>query len=355
MNALPAPRENPDLVGQEAAEKVFFDRWRSGRLAHAWLITGPAGIGKATLAYRIARFLLADGEGTQGGPLAIPTDHPVFHRVASGGHVDLMVLSREAGQGGDGPRTVIGVDAVRAAGRFLSLTAGQSRWRVVILDSADELNANGANALLKVLEEPPANTVILLVCHVPGRLPATVRSRCCRLKLGRLAEPEMRALIEKMLAEVDADDREGLLALADGSIGRALALVEARGLELFREVIGLLAGLPALDVPALHSFGDRLARRDAEAAWRTAMHLWLWWLARIVRAGTTSSGALAGGEIIPGEAEIAQAVIRRAGVERLVEVWEKSAALIAQADRVNLDRKQVVIGAFHQLQTAMRS
>ena len=354
MNAVPPPRANPDLLDHEAAEKAFLDRWRSGRMAHAWLIAGPAGIGKATLAYRIARFVLANGEGTRGGPLAIPADHPVFHRVASGGHTDLMVLSRETGQGGDGPRTVIGVDAVRAASRFLSLTAGEAGWRVVILDSADELNANGANALLKVLEEPPTRAMILVVSHVPGRLPATVRSRCCRLRLDRLAEPAMRALMDRMLPGVDADDREGLLALSEGSIGRALAMAEARGLDLLREIMGLLAGLPALDMPALHGFGDRLARRDAEASWRTTMHLWLWWLARVARAAVAPPAALAGGEIVPGEAGIARAVIARAGLERLVEVWEKTAALIAQADGANLDRKQVVIGVFGQLQTAMR-
>ncbi len=354
MNAVPPPRGNPCLLGHEDAESAWLDRWRSGRMPHAWLITGPAGIGKATLAYRIARFVLADGEGAQDGALAIPSDHPVFHRVASGGHADLMVVSHETGQGGAGARSVIGVDAVRAAGRFLSLTAGESGWRVVILDSADALNVNGANALLKVLEEPPDRTVILVVSHVPGRLSATVRSRCCRLKLDRLPAPVMRELATRMLPETDVGDREGLLILAEGSIGRALAMTEAGGLELLGEIMGLLADLPALDMPALHGFGDRLARRDAEATWRMVMQLWLWWLARITRAGFTAPMALAGGEIVPGEARIAGDVITRAGLESLVRVWEKTAALIARAEGANLDRKQVVIGVFGQLQTVMR-
>ena len=149
-------------------------------------------------------------------------------------------------------------------------------------------------------------------------------------------------------------DREGLLILAEGSIGRALAMTEAGGLELLGEIMGLLADLPALDMPALHGFGDRLARRDAEATWRMAMQLWLWWLARITRAGVTAPMALAGGEIVPGEARIAGDVITRAGLESLVRVWEKTAALIARAEGANLDRKQVVIGVFGQLQTVMR-
>ena len=145
------------------------------------------------------------------------------------------------------------------------------------------------------------------------------------------------------------------MVLAEGSMGRAVEIAEGRGLDVLREILGHISLLPALDMPALHSFGDRLARREAETAWRTAMHLWLWWIARISKAGaTTTPATFAGGEITQGEAEIARTLIARTGLERLVEVWEKSAALIAQAEGVNLDRKQVVIGVFHQLQTAMR-
>ena len=342
------------FLGHQRAESLFLRRWKCGRVAHAWLISGPEGIGKATFARRIARFVLAAGGDAAADSLAIPPDHPVGRRVTSGGHADLMVLSRGAGTGEEGVRRVIGVDEVRGAGRFLALTPGEAGWRVVIVDSADELNANAANALLKMLEEPPSNTLILLVSHVPGRLPATLRSRCCRLALSPLPQAVLRELLEAQLPEAGAGERETLAALAEGSIGRAVALADAGGPELFRKLVGFAGSLPEIDLPALHEFAERLARRDAEAAWRTTMWLWARWLARIAGAAARASSGPAGTESVAGEGEAARMLTARLGVERLAALWEKTVAQTAQAEGLNLDRKQVVIGAFHQLQSAYR-
>ena len=336
------PRENPALVGHEAAEAVFLAAWRGGRVPHAWLIAGPEGIGKATLAYRIARFVLSGGEGDS---LHLAADHPVFRRVASGGHADLLTLARDPA--GQGPSTVIGVDAVRAAGAFVHLTAGEGEWRVLVVDTADELNANAANALLKILEEPSDRTLILLVSHSASRLLPTLRSRCCRLPLRRLPDAAMEDIMRR--AGV-AGDLAKLMAIADGSPGRALALIEAGGVELLESLVGFAAALPDIDLPALHEFADRLARRDAEAAYRTAMRILLWWIARVARAG--ADGGLP--EIVGGEGEAAARIASRAGLDRLALLWEKCARLIDQAESVNLDRKQVVLGAFRQFQSAMR-
>ena len=344
------PRENPALIGHEAAEAVFLSAWRAGRVPHAWLIAGPQGIGKATLAFRIARFVLAGGNGAEGDSLAIPDDHPVFRRVASGGHSDLLTLSRdlEAGR----PKTSIEVDAVRAAGDFAHLTAAEGDWRAVVVDSADELNLNAANALLKILEEPSDNTLILLVSHSPGRLLPTIRSRCCRLPLDRVPDGAMREILTRGGAGAEPADLARLLAIAQGSPGRAFALLEAGGLELLDTVVGFAAGLPDLDLPALHEFSDRLARRDAEPAYRTAMQLFLWWIARVARA--EAHGGLPGGEVAEGEGAAASNVAARVGLDRLAALWEKCARLIDRAESANLDRKQVVLGAFRQLQSAMR-
>ena len=171
------PRENPELLGHANAERELRAAWDSGRLPHGWLICGPRGIGKATLAFRFARFVLSGGGGVESETLAIDETNPIFRRVASGGHTDLMTLERAYDEKEQRRRGVIVVDDVRAAGRFLSLTAGEGDWRVVVVDAADEMNANASNALLKILEEPPARTLMLLVCHAPGRLPATIRSR----------------------------------------------------------------------------------------------------------------------------------------------------------------------------------
>ncbi len=344
------PRENPVLLGHESAEAVFLSAWRAGRVPHAWLISGPRGIGKATLAFRIARFVLAGGTGGQGESLALQEDHPVFRRVASGGHSDLFTLSRDLE--GDGPKTVIGVDAVRAAGHFVHLTAAEGAWRAVVVDSADDLNLNAANALLKMLEEPSDNTLILLVSHSPGRLLPTIRSRCCRLPLDRVPDDAMGEILTGGGAGAEPGDLARLLAIAEGSPGRALALLEGGGLELLDTVVGFAAKLPDLDLPALHEFSDRLARRDAEPAYRTTMQLFLWWIARVARAG--ADGGLPGGEVFEGEGETAADIAARAGLDRLAVLWEKCARLIDQAESANLDRKQVVLGAFRQLQSAMR-
>ncbi len=344
------PRENPALFGHEAAEAVFLSAWRSGRVPHAWLIAGPQGIGKATLAFRIARFVLAGGDAGEDGSLAVAEDRPVFRRVASGGHSDLLTLSRDLT--GDRPKTSIEVAAVRAAGDFVHLTAAEGTWRAVVVDSADELNPNAANALLKILEEPSDNTLILMVSHSPGRLLPTIRSRCCRLALDRVADAAMREILTRGGAGVEPGDLARLLAVAEGSPGRAFALLEAGGLELLDTVVGLAATLPDLDLPALHEFSDRLTRRDAEPAYRTAMQLFLWWIARVARAG--ADGGLPGEEVVEGEGKAASNVAARAGLDRLATLWEKCARLIDRAESVNLDRKQVVLGAFRQLQSAMR-
>ena len=339
------PRDKSVLFGHEQEEAVFLAAWRAGRVPHAWLITGPDGVGKATLAYRIARFVLSGGDGAS---LALAEDHPVFRRVASGGHSDLLTLARDLQE--EGPKTVIGVNGVRAAGDFLHLTAGEGAWRVLVVDSADELNANAANALLKILEEPSDNVLILLVSHSPWRLLPTIRSRCCRLPLRRVSDPAMTEILGLIGARTD--DLQKLLAIANGSPGRAMALLEGGGLALLDSVVGFAAALPKMDVPALHEFADRLAKRDAEAAYRTAMQLFLWWIARVARAG--ADGGLSGGELVGGETAAAARIVDRAGLDRLAELWEKCARLIDQAESVSLDRKQVVLGAFRQLQSAMR-
>ncbi len=242
MNA-PDPRENPDLLGQEPAEAVLAGAQRSGRLHHAWLLTGPEGVGKATLAFRFARRLFA-GLGAADS-LFLPVADPVFRRVASGGHADLLVIARGWDEKRKRLRAEIVVDQVREAQRFLHLTPGEGGWRVLILDGADRLNANAANALLKLLEEPPARAIVLLTCAAPGRLPATVRSRCRVLRLAPLAEAPLATLLARFLPDLGAEERERLAALAEGSPGRALRLAEAEGPALARLVDEALDALPA--------------------------------------------------------------------------------------------------------------
>jgi DNA polymerase-3 subunit delta' len=373
--APPFPRANPDLAGHGWAEQRFLAAWRSGRLPHAWLIYGPPGIGKATFAFRAARFALSGGGAGGGGglfadgpveSLAVATDHPVFRRVASGGHGDLMTLERgfvkeKNGKDDDGDtdprdrkrRTVIRVDEVRAAGHFLRMTPAEGGWRVVVVDCADDLNPNAANALLKMLEEPPDRALLLLVSHAPGRLLPTIRSRCCRLALKPLSEDLVLGLIGRYRPDLAHADAVALARLGEGSIGRALALAEEGGLDLYREMVALMARLPA-PAPGVHALGDRLGRQgaEAEAAFRTAIGLLAWWVSRLVREGARGRESA---PVVPEEEGLGARLLAAGGVDRWMEVWEKITRLTDQTDGLNLDRKQVVLNVFHALGEAARA
>ncbi len=352
----PAPRLNPRLVGHEAAENTLLAALTSGKLPHAWLIAGPRGIGKATLAHRFARFLLAGdaGGGLFGGPTSLETDMraPVVHRVASGGHADLRTVERSLNDRGR-MRTEIVVEDVRELGQFMRLTPAEGGWRVAVIDAADEMNRNAANAVLKILEEPPARSVLLLVAHAPGRLLPTIRSRCRRLNLHALPEAAAVALMDDYVPGIAAEERTALARLADGSVGRALELARAGGLELYRGMVDLLAGLPSLDIAAAHAFADRMARRgeDGDSDYRTIAFLLDWWRTSLIRHGATGTGHA---PLVTREAGLRERLLAAAGLDRWMQVWEKIAHLFARADAVNLDRKQVVLGSFLALQAVTR-
>jgi DNA polymerase-3 subunit delta' len=356
-----APRRTADLLGHAAAEKRLLDAWRSGRLPHGWLFAGPAGIGKATLAYRFARFVLAGG--AQSGPglfgdaapasLDIPPEHPVFRRVASGGHPDLMTLERREDPKTGKMKTVIDVDQVRAANDFLHLTPAEAGWRVLIVDTADDMNANAANALLKTLEEPSNRALLLLVSHAPGRLLPTIRSRCRKLALKPLDAGTVTALLGRYRPGLDDGDAAQLAALGEGSIGRALELHDAGGLALYHEMLSLIATLPGTDAVRLHGIADAVSRTRAEsgahAAFDVFAELLRWWIARLIRA--RASGALPP-ELAPGEGEIMARLATTGSLDQWIEVWEKITRLFARAGSVNLDRKQVLLNAFFALARA---
>jgi len=349
----PTPRKNSQLVGHEAAERTLADCWRSGRLAHAWLIAGPRGVGKATLAFRFARFILSGGGGglfaaAEKG-LGVEESDPVFRRVASGAHPDLFTLEPGYDEMRKLRRTEIAVDDVRAAGDFLHLTPAEGGWRVVVVDSADQMNRNAANALLKLLEEPPARSLLLLVSHVPARLIATVRSRCRKLILEPLAENTVVALQRRYRPELADDDARLLARLSDGSIGRALELEGEGGLELYRRVADLILALPRPDAGALHNFADRLQR--SEGPFRTASQFLTWWLARMIRAGST--GAIPA-DLVPGEGACMRRLLAARDLDQWLRLWEKTVQLFARTEGARLDRRQVWVTAFLDLECDAR-
>lgn len=350
MSGVPAPRENPDLLGHERAERRLLESWGSGRMPHAWLLGGIGGIGKATLAYRFARFVLAQGAGrAPGQSLYLPPEHPVFRRVRGGGHADFLSLERQFDDKKGRMKQDIAVDAVREVNGFLHRTTAEGGWRVVVVDGVEHLNASGHNAILKILEEPPPRCLLLLVTETPGGLLPTIRSRCRRLGLEPLAEPVVAELLGRWRPELPEDDRAALTRLAEGSIGRALGLAEAGGLELYRQLMSLLATLPRLDLKTAHGFAELLGRKGGEAVFETVSELLVWWLARLVRA-------LARGELPPetvaGEAALMARLAANGGLDRWMEVWDKVRQLFARADTAALDRKQVVLTALLAIEAA---
>jgi DNA polymerase-3 subunit delta' len=343
---VPPPRENPNFLGHPAAEATLLRAWRSNRLHHAWLITGPRGVGKATLAFRFARYVLgSSGSGLFAEPrptLETPSTALIFRQVASGGHTDLLTFERRFDDKRQRMRTEILVDDVRELGAFLHLTAAAGGWRVVVIDSADDLNRHAAPALLKLLEEPSARSLLLLVSHAPGRLLPTIRSRCRRLTLSPLDDAVMHALLARYSPGLADADRQLLIHLAGGSIGRALEIATGGGLDLYREIVGQLDRLPKPDTVALHALGDRLGRKEAGERFRLASEMLLGWIGQMVRGAATGQGALGsfGTETAP-----PASLLGRDNLEQWLELWEKISDVFARVESANLDRRQVWIGA----------
>jgi DNA polymerase III subunit delta' len=355
-----APRENPQLLGHENAERELRRLVEAGRLPHAILLSGPRGIGKATLAFRLARYLLAAPGGvpaemfggTGEGGLAIDPESSLFRRVASGGHADLLTVERAYDPRRRRLRSDIIVEDTRAIAGFFRLTAAEEGWRIAIVDGAEEMNRNAANALLKILEEPPRRGLLLLVSHGPGRLLPTVRSRCRHFPLTALARPLILQLLGQYRPELARPEAEALAGLAEGSIGRAIELAEAGGLALYRSILGILAQVPRFEVAELHAFADKLARPDAEEAYRANEELLLQLLARIVvRAAGRPFGLE---ELVAGEGEVMQRLAARADAARWADLRERIGRDFADTDQLNLDRKQAILGAFFAVEEMAR-
>ncbi|GAB5471035.1 MAG: DNA polymerase III subunit delta' [Rhodospirillales bacterium] len=347
-----APRETSELHGQAEAEARLLSALRSGRMPHAWLFTGRPGIGKATLAFRLARYLLAYPEGRPAlvESLGIDPEEPTFRQVAVGSHPDLTVLQRAVNEKTGKLRGEILVEAVRDAGQSLRRTASAGGWRVLIVDSADEMNRAAANSLLKVLEEPPPRTLVILIGHAPAALLPTLRSRCCSLPLAPLSPEVLEPLIVEHLPEVEAEQRRLLAALAEGSIGQALALQAAGGLELYRRTLTILNRTgQGLDTAEAHALAEELGRDSSGERFRTTCGLLTWWLARAVKAAARQSLPE---PLTPEEEGLAERLFARRALADWVGLWEKLTALTQQAERANLDRKQAFLSALIELNAA---
>jgi DNA polymerase-3 subunit delta' len=332
-----SPRETTVLFGHAQAEQALLDAYKSGRMPHAWLIGGPPGIGKATLAFRLARFVLAHPDAQaksvqRAKSLAVDADDPVARRIAAQAQGDLLVLERTINEQTGKLYTVIRVDDVRRTVGFFGSTAGEGGWRIAIVDAVDDLQREGANALLKILEEPPERTLLLLISHAPGRELPTIRSRCRRLLLRPLdAEDVVRAVAVATGRDADDADIQQAAAGADGSVSRALGLLEGKALALRDKVLDLFAQLPAPDPRALHALGDALGGSDPETL-AAFMDLVNGWLSQRLEADTRD--------------------LKR--MNRVAQAWDKVNRAARDAEIYNLERKPLVFTVFGALAEATR-
>jgi DNA polymerase-3 subunit delta' len=333
----PDPRANPTLLGHTEAEATILDAIRAGRMHHAWLITGPEGIGKATLAYRFARRLLAGQAASD--TLALDPTHPTFRRVAAASHADMLTIERAYNEKTKRMKTQIAVEDVRKVNNFMSLTPAEGGWRVVVVDGAEELNQASANALLKILEEPPPRAILLLVCAAPGRLLPTIRSRCRRLRLSPLDDTTMEQLLSQYLPQLTPADRGRLITLAEGSPGRAILLAEDEGLKIAALVDKLLADMPAIPASRGYEIADLLGR--SETGFSTFMDL--------VRAGIAASVR----DSVRGRADHdQQRLIALRPLDAWGDLWAGLTKLQDETERYALDKRQAIVAGIGMLRGA---
>lgn len=343
VEGAPHPRDTVDLIGQQKAETEFLTAYNAGRLHHAWLLTGPRGVGKATLAWRIARFLLATAPsgGLFDAPdvietLEIAPEHPVRARVAALSEPGLKIVRRAWDAKKDVLKTQITVEEIRDLKTFFHLSSTDGGRRLAILDSADEMNVSAANAILKLLEEPPPDVTFLLISHQPARLLPTIRSRCREIRLSPLDAGGMARAMEA--ASIQPDHPEYLAELAAGSVGEAIRLSNLDGLTLYQNLVGLFS--PRLNRPAAIKMAEGMVGRANEPKYDVLLRLIDLFLARAARASLQGIPP----EAAPGEAELLKRLAPHPDVAReWAGLHEALGQRLRHGKAVNLDPTALIL------------
>ncbi len=358
----PEPRANPWLLGHTEAQARFVQEFTRGTPHHAYLLTGPKGIGKATLAYRFARYVLSEGAlaassaavdtqtfslfgdapaapppaatATHDNPLEMDADTSLFRRIATGSHTDLLTISPAYDAKKQVEKTIISVEEARKVPEFLGLTAAEGLWRVVIVDAVDQLNDNAANALLKILEEPPARALLFLICHQPGGALATIRSRCRLLTLAPPSLASFSEILARLAPGIAPHSHAALYALSYGSPGLAMALAAQDGLRWYEEWLAALA--PDARESARQKLAERAAASKSPQSWEAVTHGWRVAMQRLSVASPHASP-------ISAQEDARLAAIRQGHTPLTLGRWlEDGARLLHATETFHLDKRETL-------------
>jgi len=360
LEGLKEPRHSDVCLGHQNIEKQILDLYHNGQMPHAVIFSGPRGIGKSTFAFRTARFLLKHGlkDSNQGGLFgdALPTeplttldvakDDPVFSKIAAGGHPDLITIERAIDPRKGTIKEALDVDTARKVTPFLRMTPSEGGWRVVIIDDADTMNRNAQNALLKILEEPPKNTLLILIAHRIGAMIPTIRSRCRTMTFQSLSHTDMDKLLDKVAgAALSGDQKAMIMAMAEGQIGKAIDLYENEGLETLQSLIALCASWPDMPWVDIHHLADQIGRAGQENAYMAFEQFFLWMTSTMTFAKAKGENALQK----PLYQGVFSSMMAHYSLEQWLNICENLKEHFERARYANLDKRQAVLAAFSYL------
>lgn len=351
------PRTTHSLIGLKRQESRLLEQWYENRLPHACLFSGPMGVGKATLAYRLARFILSgEGASDAGGPslfgdalppvhkssMDVPSEHPAAHRIAAATHPDLMVLEPEFDEKKGAYKSDIPVEAARRVGHFLSQTSSEGGWKIIIIDPVDALNANAANALLKWLEEPPPHCLFILVSHQPGGLLPTIVSRCQVVGFSLQESSEFAALLAERGVHASDSEITLLQRLSGGSAGLAATLHYEHAEKHYHDILDMLA---KGNDPALLSFVEKITYGKEAPSWSTLIRIFSAILAQIIKL--SSNIAPLGDDAR--EIDILKGLSARKPLDYWLDLWENGSRLLSDTERLYLNKKHALLAVLFSL------
>lgn len=338
------PHNNSFLLGHEEQEKVFLDAFLSGKMHHAWILHGPEGIGKTTFAYKIARFLISNIGEQDGGFLNEPVTsldlsetHPTFKLVSSKACPDLLVVEREFDEKKGKYKKEIIVEDTRKINEFMHKTSSGGNYRVVIVDGADKMNRNSQNAILKILEEPPAKTIIILTANNIGSFLPTIKSRCRSLKLEPLSQENISELLSRFCETITDEEKSKISLLCEGSIGKAMQIYDQDGLQVYEDLLALLS--KNIDSKQLHKFCEEYGNSKNDEQYQILTTMLKNFLSKKIISIAKNKPMI---DVLG----IESVILDDYTAEKLIKAKESIEKLISDAEISNLDRSKILLYMF---------